>query len=58
MFEILQGADPDEFVIFEAFVSEAAQQAHQNAPYHAAMSAEGWACPDGAPTIEFLKPAA
>ena len=42
-FEVLQGSHPDEFVFFEGFVDEAAQQAHANAPYHVAISPAGWA---------------
>jgi quinol monooxygenase YgiN len=57
VYEILQGADANEFVFFECFTDEAAQQRHQNAPYHVAMSAAGWACLDGQPVIEFMKPA-
>lgn len=57
VYEILQGADANEFVFFECFTDEAAQQRHQNAPYHVAMSASGWACLDGQPVIEFMKPA-
>jgi len=56
-FEVLNGADENEFVFLEGFVDEAAQQRHQNAPYHVAMSAAGWACLDGQPIIEFMKPA-
>ena len=56
-YEILQGSHPNEFVFLEGFVDEASQQAHQNAPYHVAMSAAGWACLDGEPVIEFMKPA-
>lgn len=57
VYEFLQGADANEFVFFECFTDEAAQQRHQNAPYHVAMSAAGWACLDGQPVIEFMKPA-
>ena len=57
VFELLQGSDPNEFVFFECFADEPAQRAHQNAPYHVAMSPAGWACLDGKPVIEFLKPA-
>ena len=56
-YEILQGSDANEFVFFEGFVDEASQQAHQNAAYHVAMSASGWACLAGQPVIEFMKPA-
>jgi quinol monooxygenase YgiN len=56
-FEVLHGADENEFVFLEGFVDEAAQKAHQDAPYHVAMSAAGWACLDGTPVIEFMKPA-
>jgi quinol monooxygenase YgiN len=56
-YEILQGGDANEFVFLEGFVDEAAQQSHQNAAYHVAMSAAGWACLDGKPVIEFMKPA-
>jgi quinol monooxygenase YgiN len=56
-FEVLQGSHANEFVFFEGFVDEAAQQSHQNAPYHVAISPAGWACLDGEPVIEFMKPA-
>ena len=57
VFELFQSADPNEFVIFESYVDEAAQKVHENAPYHVAMSPAGWACLDGEPVIEFMKPA-
>jgi quinol monooxygenase YgiN len=57
VYEVLQGDDPDEFVFFECFTDAAAQQRHQQMPYHVAMSAAGWACLDGQPVIEFLRPA-
>ena len=57
-FQFMQAADPNEFVFLERFESEAAMQAHQNAPYHLAMSASGWACLDGQPHIEQLTPIA
>jgi quinol monooxygenase YgiN len=57
VFEILQGADPNEFVFFEGFTDEAAQKAHQDQPYHVAMAPLGWACIDGEAIIEFMKPA-
>ncbi|MCZ8132380.1 MAG: antibiotic biosynthesis monooxygenase [Steroidobacteraceae bacterium] len=57
VYEILQGGDANEFVFFECFTDEAAQQRHQQMPYHVAMSSAGWACLDGQPVIEFLKPA-
>lgn len=57
VFEFLQAADPNEFVFMEGFVDEAARQRHADAPYHVAMSAAGWACLDGEPIIEFMKPA-
>lgn len=44
-------------MFFECFTDEAAQQRHQQMPYHVAMSSAGWACLDGQPVIEFLKPA-
>jgi quinol monooxygenase YgiN len=56
-FEIFQGPDTNEFVLIEGYVDEAAQQQHQNAPYHVAMSDAGWACLEGQPVIEFMKPA-
>jgi quinol monooxygenase YgiN len=56
-YEILQGSHENEFVFFEGFVDEAAQQAHEKAAYHVAMSTAGWACLDGNPVIEFMKPA-
>lgn len=56
-FEVLQGADENEFVFMEGFVDKHAQKAHQDAAYHVAMAAAGWACLDGQPVIEFMKPA-
>ena len=57
LFEVLQGNDPNEFVFFECFTGTPAQKAHQDAPYHVAMSAAGWACLDGTPIIEYMRPA-
>jgi quinol monooxygenase YgiN len=57
LFEVFQGADANEFVFFEGFVDESAQQRHQRAPYHAAMAKAGWACLDGRAVIEYMKPA-
>ena len=56
--EFMQAADPNEFVLFERFESEAALKTHQQAPYHVAMSAAAWACLDGEPHIEQLTPIA
>ena len=57
LFEVLQGNDPNEFVIYECFTDTAAQKAHQEAPYHVAMAPAGWACLEGTPVIEYLRPA-
>ena len=57
LFEVLQGNDDNEFVIYECFTDTAAQKTHQDAPYHVAMAAAGWACLDGTPIIEYLRPA-
>lgn len=57
VYEFLQGREADEFVFFECFTDQAAQQHHQNQPYHVAMSQAGWACLDGEPVIEFMEPA-
>jgi quinol monooxygenase YgiN len=57
VYEFLQGADPNEFVFFECYKDKAAQEIHQNQPYHVAMAPAGWACLDGDPIIEFLQPA-
>lgn len=57
VYEFLQGPQPDEFVFFECFTDAAAQQHHQNQPYHVAMSDAGWACLDGDAVIEFMQPA-
>lgn len=57
VYEFLQGADENEFVFFECYKDQAAQQFHQNQPYHVAMAPAGWACLDGDPIIEFLQPA-
>jgi quinol monooxygenase YgiN len=57
VFEIMQGADENEFVFFECFKDKAAQKFHQDQPYHVAMAPLGWACLEDGPIIEFLKPA-
>jgi quinol monooxygenase YgiN len=57
LFEVLQAEDPNEFVLMECFTSVAAQQQHQDAPYHVAMAPAGWACLDGEPIIEYMRPA-
>ena len=57
LFEVLQGKDDNEFVIYECFTGTAAQKQHQDAPYHVAMAPAGWACLDGEPVIEYLRPA-
>ena len=56
VYEVLQGADENEFVFFECFTDEAAQQRHQQMPYHVAMSPAGYACLAEDPHIEFMKP--
>jgi quinol monooxygenase YgiN len=57
VFEIMQGADENEFVFFECFKDRVAQKFHQDQPYHVAMAPLGWACLEDEPIIEFLKPA-
>ena len=57
LFEVLQGNDANEFVIYECFTDTAAQKTHQDASYHVAMAPAGWACLDGEPIIEYLRPA-
>ena len=57
LFEVLHGKDDNEFVIYECFTDVAAQKQHENAPYHMAMAPAGWACLDGQPIIEYLRPA-
>ncbi|HSN72244.1 MAG TPA: putative quinol monooxygenase [Steroidobacteraceae bacterium] len=57
VYEVLQGSDENEFVFFECFTDEAAQQRHQQMPYHVAVSPAGYACLAEDPHIEFLKPA-
>ena len=57
IYELLQGSHANEFVFFEGFTDAAAQERHAQAPYHLAMSAQGWACLDGTPVIESLTPA-
>jgi quinol monooxygenase YgiN len=57
VYEFFQAADRNEFVFFEGYVDELAQEHHQRAPYHVAMSQAGWECLEGAPTIEFMRPA-
>lgn len=57
VYEILQGADENEFVFFECFTDEAAQQRHQQMPYHVAVSPAGYACLAEDPHIELMKPA-
>ena len=50
-------ASPLEFVFMLGFADEAAYQQYADAPFHLAMAPLGWACLDGEPTIEFLRPA-
>lgn len=57
VFEIMQGADENEFVFFECFKDKAAQKFHQDQPYHVAMAPLGWACLEDGAIIEFLQPA-
>ena len=57
VFEVLQGADRNEFVFFECFKDMAAQKRHQDQPYHVAMAPLGWACLEDNPVIEFMQPA-
>jgi quinol monooxygenase YgiN len=57
VWEFLQGGDPNEFLFFECFTDEAAQQRHQQMPYHVEVSPLGYACLDGSPHIEFIRPA-
>ena len=58
VFEVVQGADLNEFVLIEGFVDKAAQKIHQNAPYHVGMADAGWACLEGTPIIEWMTPVA
>jgi quinol monooxygenase YgiN len=57
LFEVLQGADANEFVLLECFRDVAAQKQHENASYHVSMAPAGWACLDGQPVIEYMRPA-
>jgi quinol monooxygenase YgiN len=57
VFEIMQGADENEFVFFECFKDKAARKFHDEQPYHVAMAPLGWACLEDGPVIEFLRPA-
>ncbi|MFM7066038.1 MAG: putative quinol monooxygenase [Gammaproteobacteria bacterium] len=56
-YEFLATANPLEFVFMLGFVDEAAYQEYADAPFHVAMAPLGWACLDGEPHIEFLRPA-
>ena len=56
-YEFLATASPLEFVFMLGFADEAAYQQYADAPFHLAMAPLGWACLDGEPTIEFLRPA-
>lgn len=59
IYEVAQSSvDPDEFVFFERFTSEAAYEKHRQAPYHVAMSSAGWACVSGDVHVEVLTPIA
>lgn len=56
-FEVRQSEeDPTAFVFFECFRHRDAHAAHPDMPYHAAISEAGWACVEGEPAIEFLRP--
>ncbi len=57
-YEVLATADPLEFVLMQGFPDEATYKRYANAPYHLEMAPHGWACLDGEPHIEFLKPVA
>jgi quinol monooxygenase YgiN len=56
-YEFLATGNPLEFVFMLGFADEAAYQQYADAPFHLAMAPLGWACLDGEPTIEFLRPA-
>ena len=56
-YEFLATGNPLEFVFMLGFADEAAYQQYADAPFHLAMAPLGWACLDGKPTIEFLRPA-
>ena len=57
VFEVQQDrADPALFYFTEIFASEAARELHAAAPYHQAMSDEGWLCVDGQPDIRSCEP--
>jgi quinol monooxygenase YgiN len=49
-------ADPDLFIFTQLFATAEAHAVHPDMPYHAAMSAAGWACVEGQPTILRLAP--
>jgi quinol monooxygenase YgiN len=57
-YEVLATADPLEFVLLQGFDDEPSYQRYANAPFHLAMAPAGWACLDGEPHIEFLRPVA
>lgn len=56
-YEFLATGNPLEFVFMLGFEDEAAYQQYADAPFHLAMAPLGWACLDGEPHIEFLRPA-
>lgn len=56
-YEFLATANPLEFLFMLGFADEAAYQQYADAPFHLAMAPLGWACLDGDPAIEFLRPA-
>ncbi len=57
MFEVMREAeDPCVFHFIEVLADENARKRHAEAPYHKAMSAQGWACVEGEPSISECQP--
>lgn len=57
VFEVQQDCEtPAVFYFTEVFTSESARERHAAAPYHKAMSEEGWLCVEGEPEIRSCNP--
>ena len=57
VFEVLrETGEPAVFHFVEVFSDEDARKIHADAPYHKAMSAQGWACVEGEPSIRECLP--
>lgn len=55
-YEFLATDDPHVYVLVQGFADEAVYKEYANVPFHLEMAPAGWACLDGEPSIEFMRP--